>query len=375
MKQKTIKALVTIPPYAPYAEEVVQHEAVAGIRLNTVMPVKESLESLLTRLSTLTKKYNKELWVDLKCRQLRVATYGVPPFTSIELNHAIDVFTPCDAYFNDRNEKARVLEVDGRRLIMESGPKRVVGPGESVTIPHPTLRIKGYLTDTDKAYLRAGVNVGVNRYMLSFVEKSEDIAAVRAIHPTAELIAKIESARGLDYLKNSVFSDLENAFAISGLKPESVRKEHFLSIKNTWEGKTRLMAARGDLYMELHWPHTIIDALELILERDKNAIVASRILGSLAHSIEPSCEDIGDLDNLLRMGYKTVMFGDEICLKRDSIIAALNVFAAIRERYQKHDGSARVLDARGAVGPRHEQQEKQKGAQEMFKYHETAACA
>ena len=33
-----MKAIVTMPPYAPYLEEVAQHPIVSGIRLNTVMP-------------------------------------------------------------------------------------------------------------------------------------------------------------------------------------------------------------------------------------------------------------------------------------------------------------------------------------------------
>ena len=93
------------------------------------------------------------------------------------------------------------------------------------------------------------------------------------------------------------------------------------------------MAARGDLFMGLHWPHRIIDGLETILKRDSNAICASRILDSMVESPEPSCSEIGDLDNLLRMGYETIMLGDEVCLKRDSIISALNLYSAIAERY------------------------------------------
>src|SRR3989338_9101806 len=125
-----IKAIVTIPPYAPFIDEVVAHPAVSGVRLNTVMPTKGALEDLLKRLQD--QVGDKELWIDLKCRQLRVKSYGVPPFTEIELSHRIEVYTPCDVYFSDRNEKARILEVEGNKLIMESGPRRVVGPGESV---------------------------------------------------------------------------------------------------------------------------------------------------------------------------------------------------------------------------------------------------
>ncbi|MFH1308192.1 MAG: pyruvate kinase [archaeon] len=294
-------AIVTMPPYAPYIDEVLKHSIVGGIRLNTVMPIKDSLEDTLKYLDEKASEYEKDLWIDLKCRQLRVKNYGVPPFTEIELSHNIRVYTPCKAYFSDRNEKATVLEVEGNKLIMQEGPRRVVGPGESVTIVHPTLEVEGYLTDTDKRYIEACTKIGIKRYMLSFVEGKQDIEEFRKYSQESEIISKIESQKGLDNLN---------------------------------EINTRLMAARGDLYMELYWPHNIIPALEKILNRNKNAVVASRILSSLALNPEPSCEDISDLDNLLRMGYRNLMFGDEICLRKETIIPALNVLAVMSQRYK-----------------------------------------
>ena len=299
------KAIVTIPPYAPFIDEVLKHEAVSGVRLNTVMPVKESLEELLKRLDEKAKKFGKELWVDLKCRQLRVKTYGVPPFTEIELSHNIEVDTPVKAFFSDGKEAATVLEVDGNKLIMQEGPKRVVGPGESVNIPHRSLSVDGYFTDTDKGYIEAGKKAGVNHYMISFVEGKEDIDAFKELYPEAAVAAKIESRKGMHY------------------------------VVNEYDKEARLMAARGDLYVELRMPHHIIEAVETIVEKDPDAIAASRIFASLSYGLEPSCEDIGDVDNLLRMGYKTFMLGDDICMQRDSIISGLNLFAAMAEKYEK----------------------------------------
>ena len=298
------QALVTMPPYAPYIEKVLKHKSVSGIRLNTVMPIKGALEDTLSGLNNLAKIHEKELWIDLKCRQLRIKTFGVPPFTEVELSHNLEVYTPCKAYFSDRNESATVLAVEGNKLIMQEGPRRVVGPGESVTIPHSTLRIQGYLTDSDKRYIETCALLGIHNYMLSFVEQEADIEELKRYDTQAQSIAKIESQRGLDYISHA-------------------------------PTPPRLMAARGDLYMELNWPHTILEATERIIRKDKDAIAASRILSSLASRPEPTCEDLGDLDNLLRMGYRTVMFGDEMCLREESILTGLNVFAAVAERYSR----------------------------------------
>jgi pyruvate kinase len=287
-------AIVTMPPYAPYMREVLRHPIVSGIRLNTVMALHDSIDDTVRRMQEEATRHGKRLWIDLKGRQLRTAGFGVPPFTEIELTHNIDVKTPVTAYFSDGKEHATVLAVKGNKLYMQEGPRRVVGPGESINIPHPSLRIDGYFTRTDIEYIEAAQRVGLQHYMLSFVESQQDVAALKSLHPDAIVASKIESMRGLDYVKS-------------------------------WDGHGRLMAARGDLYLEVPRPHLIASAVASIVEKDPDAIAASRILDSLALSSEPSCADIGDLDSLVRMGYRTFMFGDHICLERDSIISGLNL--------------------------------------------------
>ncbi len=296
-------AIVTVPPYAPFIREIAKHPIVSGIRLNTVMPIKEPIPDLLRRLKEEAR--GKDVWVDLKGRQLRIATHGVPPYTEIRLTHRIEVQTPVRAYFSGGREVATVVGVDGDRLIMQDGPRRVVGPGEAVNIPDESLRIDGYLTGTDRAYLEAAAAVGNPHVMLSFVEGEQDIAQARAIHPDAIIAAKIESRRGLAYARES------------------------------WDpaGAQRLMAARGDLYLEVKRPHEIIGALEDLVREDPHAIVASRLFSSLAQGYMPEAADIGDADSLMRMGYTTFMLGDEVCLQRDSVLSALNLLDAMATEY------------------------------------------
>jgi len=301
-----VSAIVTIPPYAPFIRDVAGHSIVSGLRLNTVMPVKDSLEDVVKRLKE--EAGDKDLWIDLKCRQLRVKTYGVPPFTEIALTHNLSVETPVKAYFSDGQQAATVLAVDGNKLIMQEGPERVVGPGESVNIVHPSLKVEGYFTDTDMRYIEASQKAGVHNYMLSFVEGKEDVDGIYKLDPDAKVVAKIESQKGLSYAAKR-------------------------------DEKIRLMAARGDLYIEVKRPHQIIQAVEDIVKHDPDAIAASRIFSSLAESYEPSCADIGDADNLLRIGYRTFMFGDDICMRRDTIINGLNLFAAMAERYNPKDAA------------------------------------
>jgi pyruvate kinase len=293
-----VTAIVTVPPYAPFLEEVARHPLVAGLRLNTVMPTVGPLEAVLARL--LEAARGKPLHIDLKGRQLRVVGAAVPPYSEVRLSHPVRLATPCTAWLDDGREEARVLAAEGDRLILEDGPRRLVGPGESVNIPDPSLEVLGTLTPTDRAYVAAARALGLHDYMLSFVEDASDVDGLRALDPEARITCKIESRKGLRFLEE-------------GFDP----------------ARARLMAARGDLYVEVGRPHAILPALRRVIAADPRAIAASRLFPSLARGPVPECADISDAAHLLSLGYRAFMLGDEVCLRRDSVIAALNLLEAI----------------------------------------------
>jgi len=295
-----VQAIVTAPPYAPYLAEVAQHPLVSGFRLNTVMPLREEPLEALTRLGT----YGQPLWIDLKGRQLRVIQAAIPPYTEVLLSHPIRVETPVEAYFSDGTEVVRVAEVDGNRLILEDGPRRLIGPGESVNIIHPSLEIEGTLTETDRVYLSAMRELDLKRVMLSYVEQPDDINEIQQMLPQAECMLKIETQRGLAYIRK--------------------------------HGNTqgRLVAARGDLYVEVLRPHKIVGSLREIIHQDPDAVVASRIFDSLTYHPVPSSSDIGDVAFLLSLGYRTFLLGDAICFQRDTVLEALNLLRAISGQFQ-----------------------------------------
>jgi len=294
-----VRAIVTAPPYATFLDDVARHPIVCGLRLNTVMPLLQGPAEALERLTGL----GQPLWVDLKGRQLRVVGCAMPPYTEVRLSHRIHVDTPVDVFFSDGTECVRAMAVDGERLILEDGPRRLVGPGESVNIVDPSLRIEGTLTETDRAYLAAMRELGLKRVMLSFVENPTDVEEVRQLLPGAEVLLKIESRRGLGFVR-----------------------EHAASMG-------RLMAARGDLYVEVPRPHTIVTALRQIIRADSAAVVASRIFDSLATTAIPYSADIGDAAFLLELGYRTFLFGDAVCLRQEPILEALNLLEALAEDF------------------------------------------
>jgi pyruvate kinase len=290
-----IQVIATTPPYADFIAEIARHPLICGLRLNTVMPVKGGPEEAIERL----KGYDQPLWVDLKSRQLRVVGAAIPPYTEVRISHQIKVDTPVEAFFSDGTEYTQVVAVDGDKLILAEGPRRLIGPGESVNIIHPSLEIQGTLTENDKAYLNAMKATGCQKVLLSYVEAVSDIEEVKQLLPDAEVMLKIETQRGLGFARK-----YGNTFG-------------------------RLVAARGDLFVEVLRPHKIISALRDIIQADPEAVVASRILNSLAYHPVPSSADISDVAFLLSLGYRTFLLGDAICLQRDTIIEALNLLQEI----------------------------------------------
>ena len=168
-----------------------------------------------------------------------------------------------------------------------------------MNIPDASLEIEGTLTDTDRAYLEAMQRRGLRHVMLSYVESARDVDEVRALLPEAEVVLKIESARGMDFVRR-----------------------HGASLG-------RLMAARGDLYVEVRRPHRVASAVREIVRADPAAIAASRLFESLAREAVPESADIGDAAFLLLCGFRSFLLGDAVCLRRESVLSALNLLEAL----------------------------------------------
>ena len=165
------------------------------------------------------------------------------------------------------------------------------------------MEIEGYFTDLDLRYIKASKAAGNHTYMLSYVEQDSDIDQLLELDPEAEILAKIESLKGLRWVKESYAKYAGR--------------------------KVRLMAARGDLYVEIERPDKILRALKRIVKSDPTAVAASRILTSLMKNARPACSDITDVACLVQMGYGELMIGDDICFNRDALMLALGILSAI----------------------------------------------
>lgn len=325
------KLILTVPAHASFAD-LAREPSVEGVRVNTTIPVKLSLEDTLTHL--LEEASGKDVWIDLKCRQLRITEYNVEILQDkeihyIDLSHEIKVNTPTEVMLDNGRILGKITDViKDKRLVIPSSTERREGlplPGQgeigirrgmSVTILDPSLVVKGYLTDRDKEYIEAARKLGIHNYMLSFLERNQDIADVLSLDKEAQIIGKIESPAGMEF--------------VSRVFPK------YTNILSRFRDRIHLMAARGDLYIQLPKPHEIIGACKQIIKADSRAIMASRIFESLADpDAMPKSQDFSDVYCAMQMGYRRFMLGDDVCRNKDSVIAAIRIFDLLSEEHNK----------------------------------------
>lgn len=157
---------------------IISHPLIGGVRYNTGYSTPFSVKETLERILELVNEYDKILWIDLKCRQLRITRWAVPQYGKIVLNHKIEVDCPSRVYFRG-NEWSELKVVRGNVIYVDPPPRNAVGDGQAINIHGNNLKINGFLIDRDQEYINAAIDLGLNRFMLSFVESVDDIKAKR----------------------------------------------------------------------------------------------------------------------------------------------------------------------------------------------------
>ncbi|XLQ20524.1 MAG: pyruvate kinase [Candidatus Moraniibacteriota bacterium] len=291
-----MKLIATIPsPHVTQMYKIVMNTQVNAVRFNTGVRTPYTPKNTLERIIECLGE--KKLWVDLKCRQLRIVKWAEPTYGDIELNHEVSVDLPATIVFRD-GSKSEIREINGIKIFVDPPPQHAVGAGQAVNIIGNNLCIKGFFTDEDCEYIEVAKELGLHDYMLSFVQNQCDIDVLHARDKDAQVIAKIESCAGLQFVQNI----------------DAVQK-------------TGLMAARDDLYINIgsnKW--NILDALQMIIAKDSNAIVASRILTSFVSSGDVSIGDLSDLYLMYSFGYRTIMLSDSLCFSETAFNKAIDVY-------------------------------------------------
>ncbi|KAF0249155.1 MAG: hypothetical protein FD167_1438 [bacterium] len=294
--------------------QIIQHPLVNEVRYNTGAVSAYSPKETLMRILALTEHYEKRLWVDLKGRQLRITEWAVPNYGKIVLNHEIEVDYPAKVYFRG-NDFSELKVVRGNVIYVDPPPRYAVGSGQAINIHSDNLRIKGYFTPEDLEYIVAASELGVNSFMLSFVETTSDITGFQTLwqkhsfDSNVNIVLKIESPKGLGFI---------NQFEVN-------------SIPNC-----TLMAARDDLMINIGQNKAkILLALEQIIKRDPKAIVASRIFAGLENGGTVSMGDLADLALMQKLGYSRFMLSDGICNQYfDKAIQAWEDFLSVSDNLE-----------------------------------------
>lgn len=299
---------VTLWPSFPHFEPFAHDPRISSIRLNSAMMNMVELDQELEKIEKMSIK--TPLYYDIKGRQLRITEY-IPndKYLDIRINHPISVSTPTPVLFKAGADVALLHEVleDGKRLKFLGGPKYMVKDGESLHIRDETLIVEGpQFTPIELEKIEKVKAAGFKHWFLSYVECQKDVDEfIKLVGDDAIINLKIENKRGLNYVKNE-----------------------FVKTPNV-----NLVAARGDLYVEIDRPHEILEAIKLIIDSDPDAIVGSRILLSVITDPVPSCADFHELAWLTDIGYKNMMLCDELCLKGELLNRAVNVFQSFKDSY------------------------------------------
>jgi len=230
------------------------------------------------------------------------------------------------------------VEDGGYRLVFDGGPAYKVEAGESLHIRDASLKVGGdQFISAELEKIEKVRKAGFTRYFLSYVQSQRDVDEfLELVGRDSEVLLKIEDVKGLQYVQREF------------------RKKDNL----------KLVAARGDLYIEVEWPHHILKAMKMIIEKDPEACVGSRILLSVVHEpmLEafnlvlrrgltsgkidpqmllrmtqkpgiPNCADWHELAWLYDIGYRTMMLCDELCLKESFLTWAVNAFESFEKDY------------------------------------------
>ncbi len=281
-----------------------------GIRLNSAMMAASEIDD---QFVVRKEAASVPLWFDIKGMQLRIKEIVCDEscdHLEFILNRPVKCNTPTTVFFKAGEDCAKVKEIkNGTHFIFEGGPNFNVKVGESIHIKNPELEVGGpVFLDYELEKIERIKALGFTNWYLSYVYEQRHVDEFRSIIGNdAELVLKIENKDGLNY------------------------------VANTYQKtpKTRLMTARGDLFVELDWPHEIMNACKLVIQKDPESFVGSRMLLSVIHNSIPSCADVTELAWLYDIGYRNFLLCDELCLKENLLARAVNVFKHFRTDYCK----------------------------------------
>lgn len=307
--------IATLPPLHrdELLEAIISNPYIGAVRYNTGMVLSQPIRDTLNYLKDLCAQHSKQLWIDLKGRQLRIVQWAAPDYGRIILNHEVEVEGPAVVQFRG-DEYADLKFAHGNEIFVDPPPRQPVGQGQAINIIGDNVRIHGYLTLEDRQWLRASVDLGILRFCLSFVEKFEDIReaedelrASSKVAGMAKYYLKIESPKGFEF--------------VCTLDPENFSDLFLIAARDDW-----FVTSGPDKFK-------LLDALEHLVQLDPSAVLASRLFVGLENCGKVTLADYSDLELMWRFGYRNFMLSDGICSRHFAkAIEAWQMFEEFQER-------------------------------------------
>lgn len=293
------------------SEEIISSPLIDAVRYNSGGSSPYAPKQILEILKPIADRYKKILYIDLEGRQMRIACWTPHSRGMVVLNRDFEIELPAMIHFRRVGwfDIVNVLPEERKIFFQPRNTRQeyYFGESQSVNIVAKNFEVIGdYCANLDTDYIKAAVELGIRHFMLSFVENLSDlrnfyeicINSFRKFHGFNSsdaslfpiIVLKIESQKGLEFIR--VMSDLL-------MKKSQLR--------------LTFMAARDDLFLSfVNNRADFLEALKLIVKKDKNAILASRIMSGLEFGNEVSLGDMADLTLMKQFGYKNFMFSDEL---------------------------------------------------------------
>lgn len=203
-----------------------------------------------------------------------------------------------------------VTEINGNDVVTRVETGGLLKSNKGMALPGIEVDIPA-LTDKDIGDVELGMELGADGFMLSFVQKPEDIfelhGVMRAKRKRLPVIAKIET-----------YAAIKNLEGIA-------------------EVADALLVARGDLGVEMpiysipKYQKKIIDTAH---KYRKPAIVATEMLESMVHKIRPTRAEVSDISSAVRDGADMMMLSAETAVGKypHGAISIMNQIARETEK-------------------------------------------
>ncbi|RCL02923.1 MAG: pyruvate kinase [Candidatus Tokpelaia sp. JSC161] len=309
-RNRKVKILATLGPVSS-EEEIIEKLFIAGtdvFRINMSHTNHDRMRILVKRIRNVEKKIGRPIGIliDLQGPKLRVGTFvngeeklvvgqiftldnkNIPGnSTRVYLPHPeiLKAVKPCERLLIDDGR----LELISEKCNNHSIECRVISgtfisDRKGVSLPDTMLAV-GALTEKDNEDLIAVLQEEIDWIALSFIQRPQDIEAVRKITKgCVSLLSKIE-------------------------KPQAVeRLQEIIALSDA------LMVARGDLGVEMPLesvPGIQIEIINACRIAGKPVVVATQMLESMIHAPVPTRAEVSDIATAVLEGADAIMLSAE----------------------------------------------------------------